>query len=93
MSTQFVCGADITFMGDNKYVIDPMGVFDCVEDAVVHNSELHMSFGYNIYEVEVKITQGLTRCFGIRQGTKGVGQKVVRLVCAAYNHPSWPGRS
>lgn len=85
----YVFGADITFKGDEKYAVDPMGVCDTIEEAVLGNRKLHSSFGYNIYEVEPQITKGLTRSFGIRIGTRCVGYKVTQLACHAYEHPAW----
>jgi len=89
MTNKFVCGADITFLGHKKFAIDYMGMFDTVEEAVLENREIHPAFGYNIYEVKPNLTDGLTRSFGIRQGTGCSGYEVVRLVCQAYEHPAW----
>ncbi len=88
----YIFGADITFKGDEKYAVDPMGVCDTIEEAVLGNRELHTSFGYYIYEVEPDVTQGLIRSFGIRQGTKCAGYKVVGLACHAYEHPAWQSK-
>lgn len=87
---KFVCGADVTFKGGSKFAIDPMGCFDKLEDAVRCNSELHTSFGFNIYEVEPVVTEGLRRSFGIRQGSACTGYKIVDKACVAYEHPAWP---
>lgn len=88
-NTKFVCGADVTFKGDVKYAMDPMGMFDSVEEAVICNHGLHRSFGCDIYEVDSKSTPNLVRFFGFRQGTKGAGYRIIAKACAAYNHPTW----
>jgi hypothetical protein len=90
MATKFVCGADITFKGDAKFAVDPMGVFGTIEEAVVGNAELHPSFGYNIYEVDAAATPNLIRSFGFRSGSRCSGLRVQKLACVAYNHPAWP---
>lgn len=88
----YVFGADITFKGDGKYAVDPMGLCDTVEEAVLGNHGLHSSFGYCIYEVEPAITHGLTRCFGFRSGTSCSGYKIVELTCHAFDHKAWESR-
>ena len=88
--SKFVCGSDITFNNkDIKFVMDPMGMFDSIEDAVKCNQGLHSSFGYDIYEVDEAVTQNLKRLFGFRQGTRGPGLRVIRFVGQAYNLPGW----
>lgn len=85
----FVCGADVTFKNESKFAIDPMGVFDSVDEAVARNSELHNSFGYAIYEVDSTIVSNLTRVYGMRQGSKTAGYKILSKVCHAFDHPAW----
>ena len=87
----FVCGAETTFKGDEKYVIDGMGYFETIEEAVRERKGLHSSFSYAIYEVEPKEKQGLVRSVGFRSGTKCAGHKLIRKVCNAYDHPAWEG--
>ena len=86
----YVCGVDMAFRGEHRYAMDPMGLYETVEDAVLRCSQIHRSFGYEIYEVESGVTSGLTRVFGIRAGTKGPGYRVIRRVCLAFEHAAWP---
>lgn len=89
MKTRFVCGVEITFKGDVKFAIDPMGIFDTVDDAVKANKRLHSSFGYAIYEVLPEPIVGLKRIFGIGMGSKCSGYRIVKKVCNAYDHHAW----
>jgi hypothetical protein len=92
VSTKFVAGGDIAFKGDVKFAVDPMGVFDSIEEAVARNHELHSSFGYNIYEVSSEVTPNIIRSFGINAGRKTSGLRVIKLACVAYDHTSWRER-
>jgi hypothetical protein len=87
--SKFVCGVDITFKMGVKFAMDPMGMFDSIEDAVKCNQGLHSSFGYSIYEVNEEVTLNLTRSYGFRAGTHGPGFAIIRFVGNAYNLPGW----
>ena len=86
---KFTCGADVSFKGDHSYVVDCMGLFDTVEEAVKQNQTLHSSFGYMIYEIEPRVVSGLKRQYGMRSGSDCSGYPVIRQVGHAFNLPGW----
>lgn len=92
MKTKFVCGAQIERKGGTRYAIFPMCQVDTVEEAVIKNAALHLSFGYAIYEVEDREVPGILSTQGVSRG-KHWGLPVIRKVCQAYDHPAWPGRT
>lgn len=82
---RYVCGADIAFKGDEKVVVQPMAICETPEEAAEKNKELHSSFGYAIYEVDMDVRSTVTLCFGIRQGRKDTGIKILRYMGQSYD--------
>lgn len=85
----YVCGCYLAFHKGSMFAVDSMILSQTIEEAVRMNKSLHSSFGYNIYEVESKETQGIKRDCGFNAGKKTSGYKVIKNVCRAYDHPSW----
>lgn len=81
---RYVCGADIAFKGDQKFACSPMAICDTALEAAKANEDLHSSFGYAIYKVDVDAQREVTLCFGFRAGRKTTGLQVLEYVGQAY---------
>lgn len=90
---QFACGCDIGYLGDNRYAISPMGIFDKLEDAVLCVAGIHSSFGYCIYRVVKTVTKNVPRAYGMNSGGKHNGLQIIDHECYAFDHPAWPKKS
>lgn len=93
MDHQFAAGCDVGYLGDKRYAITPMGLFDDLEAAVLCTAELHSSFGYVIYKVSKTVTKNVPRAYGISQGGKHDAHLILDTACYAFDHPAWPKKS
>ena len=89
---QFACGCDVGYLGDNRYAITPMGIFDNLKDAVLCVAGIHASFGYVIYKVTKTITKNVPRAYGMNKGGKHDALRILDIACYAFDHPDWPAK-
>lgn len=78
MELMYACVPDIALKGDDRFAVESMGIFSTLEECVVCISELHSSFGYNIYPIDTsKIYSGLNVDYGMTRPRNKKGYKII----------------